>query len=621
MKAAIFLFLLSATTLVSAQKGFSPYDFGLAEARTDVERFEALYNTHAAAIEAGINVDYSRIDTLHIEIPANAKRIPLTRNNDFKGAVFHVKNNAKTFYLFDLQQRDDSLVIDKSLLDGTDFSTIPQLAKGLHLLIIEDQTPWVGKRAGYNYGATRRDLLLIHNGRSENLPVASYNNPQSQPAFTYCAVKETPISIKNLTIHRDAESTFKTYCFNIARQHNVQIENIAIYTPENDFYGDAAFNISHCSHLSMNNVTINGTYSQTDHYGYGIQLNNIWNCCFERLQATANWGIFGTNNINNALLLDCNINRFDIHCYGRDVLVQNCTFSKLYNQFSSVYGQVSFLNCTFSEFIPVLFEPSYNAYTQFDLRFQNCIFNATASRYYLIQAGKLDNVINERPELTQKCLPNISIQNLTVNVPANVPKIVLFQPKGEVSEQLSVGHINQIRINGLRFNNEKENQTANFHLSNARIRAARPLQIEISDLNLFPDNSDLRDLKNKNGDPATLTLNISHNPRTDLVRIRNSNLIFNLANHSELNIIFEQCALGLLQCPSSTNAQRIYRRCNIYSEGNKKKFCIDEKGSFEYCKFIFGKMQKGSSIFSNELKKGSQEENSEKKSPFLKNQN
>lgn len=602
MKRIVLIWLLVGIFFtISAQKDFSPFSFGLSKARSDIERFQVLYNTHAAAIEAGVNVNYAGIDTLYIEIPPKAKRIPLTQYNDFQNVVFFVKNQAQTFYLFDMQQRADTLLVEKSLLDSLNFSSIPQLAHGSHLLIIEDQTPWVGKRDGYNYGATRRDLLLIHNGKSENRPISSYNNPQSQPICTYCAVTETPKVIKNLTIHRTPESTYKTYAFNILRQHNVQFENIAIYTPKNEFYGDAAFNITHCSHLSMNQIHIDGTYSQTNHYGYGIQLNNLWNCCFENMNAHANWGIFGTNNINNALLINCDINRFDIHCYGRDIIIQNCQFSKLYNQFSSVYGQVNFINCSFSDFIPVLFEPSYNAYTRFDLKFTNCTFNATSSRYFLIQAGKLDNNFNNRPELQKKCLPNITIKNLIVNIPANVPKIVLLQPKGAVSEQLSVGYINQIKIDGIYFKNEKKSNSATFSLSSAKIQTERSLSIDINALNLIPADRDFAELKNKNNNPAELILNINHNPQTDIIQVRNSNLIFNISAHSKHKILFEQSLLGLRQCTTPANSkQRIYRRCDIYTDGGKKEFCIDEMGTFEYCNYIFGKKKSGSSLFNNE---------------------
>ena len=89
MKRIILIWLLfSISITISAQKDFSPFSFGLSGAHSDTERFQVLYNTHAAAIEAGVNVNYAGIDTLYIEIPPKAKRIPLTQHNDFQNAVF-----------------------------------------------------------------------------------------------------------------------------------------------------------------------------------------------------------------------------------------------------------------------------------------------------------------------------------------------------------------------------------------------------------------------------------------------------------------------------------------------------------------------------------------------------
>ena len=79
--------------------------------------------------------------------------------------------------------------------------------------------------------------------------------------------------------------------------------------------------------------------------------------------------MFGNNNVNKAMLQNCDINRFDIHCYGKDVSFEKCSFVDFYNQFSSVYCELYFRSCTFTSFFPILMEYSYNAYTGFDLVF------------------------------------------------------------------------------------------------------------------------------------------------------------------------------------------------------------------------------------------------------------
>ena len=92
---AIASIAISCSSLLHALYGprdVSPYDFGLASARTGVERYEVLLRAHTAAVSAGVNVNYSGIDSIDIEIPQSFKRIPLTSYNDFKGCVLNIRN-------------------------------------------------------------------------------------------------------------------------------------------------------------------------------------------------------------------------------------------------------------------------------------------------------------------------------------------------------------------------------------------------------------------------------------------------------------------------------------------------------------------------------------------------
>lgn len=74
---------LASIDVNAGNKDVSPLDFGLLQAKNGTERYNCLYQTHCVAIAAGVNVSYRGIDSLEIEIPKNAKSIPLTVNNDF----------------------------------------------------------------------------------------------------------------------------------------------------------------------------------------------------------------------------------------------------------------------------------------------------------------------------------------------------------------------------------------------------------------------------------------------------------------------------------------------------------------------------------------------------------
>ena len=156
----LFLYLFCVVVLVTSccvsrttkpqSKGYSPYNFGLAEAKTDVERYYVLLKTHQAALAAGKDVDYSGIESIDIEIPDNFKTIPLTRVNDFKGCVINVKNTSKKVCLFTAKQDGRPIAISKTMIDGGKFRSLPELRKGRFLLLIEDENPWVQNRRGHD---------------------------------------------------------------------------------------------------------------------------------------------------------------------------------------------------------------------------------------------------------------------------------------------------------------------------------------------------------------------------------------------------------------------------------------------------------------------------------------
>ena len=566
----------------------SPFDFGLAEAETDSARYEVLYATHTKAVEMGAVVSYQGIGTLVIEVTEHSLPIPLTRHNDFAGLNLIVKNQYKAQYLFSMVDTLwQSIELSPSAVDSGDFTTNPFLSEGLCMLLLEDAHPWVQNRSGHNYGAMRKDMLLVRNGRAQNSPAASYSTDSTRLNAWAHRTDEGLKTITDLTITRDTTSTAKTYCFDIQGINNLKISKLRINTPDTkELYADAAINIENCTNIVLEDVAIEGTYSRTNKYGYGIQMNNVWNSLFLRLTAHANWGIFGTNNLSNTTLRDCDINRFDIHCYGRDVFFFNCKFSKLYNQISSVFGVVRFEDCRFIEFVPILFEPSYNAYTAFDLTFKNCIFDAQTSRNYLISAGQLDNNTNPRPELAKKCWPNIDIQNLTVNIPGNVSKIILFNSKK--SAQVAVNHITDIQIDGLHFHYADTTRLADFIISNTPVSAAQSINYKIQKAYLIPSVNKMSiQSTTKGAYPGSMAFNLRRD-KNDVVNIDRSRLNYNVNENSQYNINYTNSDIGMIRYNSKDNGvKRNYDRCNLYlNNGDDARYYIDNHATYNKCMFI-----------------------------------
>jgi hypothetical protein len=242
-------------------------------------------------------------------------------------------------------------------------------------------------------------------------------------------------------------------------------------------FGDGAIAFHNCVRITLNDIRIDGTYSQLNKFGYGVAMNNIYDLKVNRMLASAKWGVFGTNNMNKVFLKDCDINRFDIHCYGKNVSFERCTFRNLYNQFSSVYGTIKFSRCKFLDFIPILLEPSYNAYTGFDIVIKDCEWHVKEWHTYLIQAGNPFDEDNQRPELLKKCWPNVSINKLKIWGSDNLNTIFIY--KIPTSENMAnIGYVNHISIKNITRMDENKDMPL-IKLSNGLVEFENKPKMEI----------------------------------------------------------------------------------------------------------------------------------------------
>ena len=197
MKGLIIL-LFSIIPITLRANTISPLEFGLSDAQSDVDRYLVLLKTHQEALKTGSNVDYFGIGELHIELPQGAKPIPLCKETDFKGLKLYVTNHTKNLYMFTRVKGQKKMDITKEEFYSGAYLKRDEFRSGSCLLIIEDGTPWVENRLGYSYGAIRKDVILIVDGRAKNGPVASYNTEVSQPKFKYCKVEKNGGYISNL---------------------------------------------------------------------------------------------------------------------------------------------------------------------------------------------------------------------------------------------------------------------------------------------------------------------------------------------------------------------------------------------------------------------------------------
>ena len=462
-------------SIANCRNTVSPLDYGIGEAKNGEETYYVLLKCHKDAVKRNCGVSYAGIKNLFLDLPQNVETIPLTFYTDFAGVRLTVKNTHKTIALFNISQKLKPINFIKGLdIDQGKLSEYPELSRGRKLLIIEDENPWVENREGYSYGAIRKDIMLVNEGKASNKTITHYGTHSSKPKGSYCDIVQKKITFKNLVFVRSFESIHKTELIDIQNQYNVEILNVSITTPdEKKLYGDAIIRITNCVDVTFKDISIHGTYSKIDKYGYGVFLNNIYNLKVIRMYARAKWGVFGTNNMNTVSLRKCDINRFDIHCYGKDVKSVDCKYSGLYNQFSSVYGTLYFKGCTFTDFTPVLMESSYNAYSPFDIVWKNCTFNLTKKQSCLFTFSGLTNVENSRPELMRKCLPNFYILDCQVNLAEGMKKWYLVRT-GTYNFTRELDYASAIIIKNVKVSGDAE-----FELSTENLKTSKTLNINI----------------------------------------------------------------------------------------------------------------------------------------------
>lgn len=420
------LFCFLSSSLMA--KTLSPLDFDLEKAKTGLEKYEILLKCHQYAVELKCGVSYKGIDSLFLEIPQGATGIPLTDNTDFSNAVITVKNNTKDIYLFTMIHPVDSIQFEALQVDKGDFSRVDKLKRGDYIVVLKDLNPWVEERIGYGYPHYRRDVLFVHNGRSVNSVIMPYNNNWSRVECSYRPVSCRKKLFQNLVFVRDGRSTYKTCLLRVLAEHNLVVKNVKVTTPSNDvLYGDHVFMVEDCTNFTLEDVVVDGTYSQLKKYGYAFGLNNVWGHKALRVTADGKWGVYGNNNINEAELTDCNINRFDIHSYGYKVKFEKCHFFRLYNAFGGTYGIVEYDRCIFNDFRPYLDGGSYNSYVPLDIIFNRCTITLKKNAPWLIEYLEIPKGPNQRAELQERFLPNVTIRNCTIRLSEGEKKWYIYK--------------------------------------------------------------------------------------------------------------------------------------------------------------------------------------------------
>ena len=600
---AICLYILFVFPLCLFSKTINPLDYGLRQAQTGEERFKVLYQTHLIAKKNKWNVSYKGIGELNIDIPSTAKSIPLGNVTDFSNVVLLVTNtNKDNFFLFELSQELHPVSVTKSFFDTNDFSRIKELNQGFKILVVEDQNPWVENREGYNYGAIRKDILLLDNGKALNKTIAPYNTDTSKPSCKYVEVTKKQKSIRNITLKRSKESTAKTFLVKVMNMNNVLLQDINIITSTPVvMIADNAINIINCTNIYFKQVTINQTYSTSDKSGYGISMNNVWNSYFDKIECDAAWGLFGNNNINTAHVSNSKINRFDTHCYGKDFCLSNCEITQIGLPQSSFMGKLEFSKCTFRSAFICTARTDYNAFSSFIISIKDCIINLDSHHRSLINLGNVSNKVNKRKELRLKSVPSLYITNTKVVLTEDIPNWSLVHV-GARSGYQPFDYIGDIKIDGL---NVIGNH-ANLMIFDRPIQCRHSVNINLKGIDLIGNDYFFRvSAKDKFVYTPSIVFNINKDG-SDIYYLKDSKLNYSPLEFPHYNLHLSNCFLGRIRYYNIKNGEvtsrRKYEKCVIYlNDIDTENYTLDDNADYNGC--IFKPVNKNKKLIQHSMKK------------------
>ena len=408
----------------------------------------------------GVTINLSIPDSafIHGKWHSPAPAIPI-RRVDFNGATFNVTNcqpRSNGMFLFSISDTPQKLTetLRKKDIDNKRFSRYGALKTGRIILDIQDQCPWAHRTdPNDSRDIFRKDVILLEDGKAQNAAIAPYNTAPTVTDAQYVRISDERCFAKDLNFVRNPRSSQITNLLYLRHKDGVTLEDIMVIGDSinrHGLYGDRCIAIRSCTNTVVRNVEIVHTYSHADKYGYGIELDNVYNTRFYNITGYhCKWGVFGGNNLNKVYLEGCELNRFDLHCYGRDVECVDCVFRPSdisnynSNDLTCLYGTLRYRGCTFRNFQPLVVDVSFNIYTGFDFIIEDCRFILGDRSPHLVSMSGLKGDISLRPEHRQRCLPNLTLRNVEFVHPYAVRPypFSLFRINGNVR---NLGHIRHI---------------------------------------------------------------------------------------------------------------------------------------------------------------------------------
>lgn len=392
----------------------NPIMFGVLTSNSN-SAFSVLENTHKNANNVGVPVNYRGIVLIEINITNSFSSIPVKYGVDFCGCRFIVGNETNysgALFTINNDNTETSITIQGSELDKTLLSSIAELPDYPLLLISSDNTP-LAPRVGYSQVYMREDIAYVNRKWASNAPIYTYSTQESEVSSKYVRVDEREKYFKNIVFERKADNTAMIFLLFCEKQFNITIDNVVSITPSSTLIGDRIIYIKKCVNVHVSNIVFNGSYSLSNSYGYGIELENVADITIENMYGNAPWHLFAATCLNGCVIKNSWIQGFDCHAYGRNVTIENCQIDSFLQLGYAFFGYAIVKNSVFHGLGDMkCFYCSIGCHAS--LKIQNCALSMVSNGSLIYVQLEEPDERGRRTDIVWDVHPNISIDGLTI---------------------------------------------------------------------------------------------------------------------------------------------------------------------------------------------------------------
>ena len=148
-------------------------NYGAGDQNSGIDNYYILKRCHQDALKYDAEVVYDELSIINIEIPSDARPIPLSSRTNFSNVCINVLNKQKDVFLFEMVGKIENIIVSSTnLKKGCKIGEF----HGIGAVIVKDNNQWIENRKGYSYGFFRNDVLLSQNGEILNDPIQTSIN-------------------------------------------------------------------------------------------------------------------------------------------------------------------------------------------------------------------------------------------------------------------------------------------------------------------------------------------------------------------------------------------------------------------------------------------------------------